>query len=139
MSEQSLFERIGGREAVEAVVGSFYEAVAGEMSLRVLYPEDLTPSREKLEYFFEQWLGGEPRYSERYGHPRLRRRHFPFVIAEHHAQLWLKHMRSALELQQIEREDFDSIWGRLESLANHMVNAHEEVPREPLPEDAWLT
>ena len=26
--------------------------------------------------------GGEPRYSDRFGHPRLRMRHFPFVIDE---------------------------------------------------------
>ena len=139
MSAPSLFERIGGREAVEAIVKAFYDAVEGDAPLRALYPEDLGPGREKLARFFEQWLGGEPRYSERYGHPRLRRRHFPFVIAEHHARLWLGHMRAALEAQNLAADEFDAIWGRLEPLARHMVNAHEDVPREPLPDDAWLT
>ncbi len=135
----TLFERIGGRESVDAIVEAFYDAVEADLPLRALYPDDLGPSREKLARFFEQWFGGEPRYSERYGHPRLRRRHFPFVIAEHHAQLWLTHMRAALEAQSLPPEDLDVIWDRLEPLALHMVNAHEDVPRDPLPDDAWLT
>ena len=139
MSGETLLDRVGGREAVEAVVAAFYDAVAEDAPLRALYPDDLTPSRQKLALFFEQWLGGEPVYSERYGHPRLRRRHFPFVIAEHHAQLWLTHMRAALDAQGLGQDDFDTIWGRLEPLARHMVNAHEDVPREPLPENVWLT
>ncbi len=139
MTSNSLFERIGGREAVAAVIDHFYDAVAEDAPLRALYPQDLGPSREKLKLFFEQWLGGEARYSERYGHPRLRRRHFPFVIAEHHAESWLGHMRAALTAQGIDAADFDAVWGRLEPLARHMVNAHEDVPREPLPDDALLT
>ena len=139
MSEGTLLDRVGGREVVEAIIETFYDAVAEDAPLRALYPENLGPSREKLALFFEQWMGGEPRYSERYGHPRLRRRHFPFVIAEHHAQLWLTHMRAALEAQALAPEDFDAIWGRLEPLAQHMVNAHEDVPREPLPDNGWLT
>ncbi len=139
MSGETLFGRIGGREGVEAVVDAFYDAVAADAPLRALYPGDLAPSREKLALFFEQWLGGEARYSERYGHPRLRRRHFPFVIAEHHARSWLTHMRAALEARGLDAADFDAIWGRLEPLAHHMVNAHEDVPREPLPDDARLT
>lgn len=139
MSNETPFERVGGRETVEAIVETFYDAVAADAPLRAIYPDDLTPSREKLALFLEQWLGGEPRYSERYGHPRLRRRHFPFVIAEHHARAWLTHMRAALESQHVTGEEFDAIWGRLEPLAHHMVNAHEDVPRDPLPDDAWLT
>lgn len=139
MSGGTPFEGVGGREGVEAIVEAFYDAVAADAPLRALYPDDLGPSREKLALFFEQWLGGEPRYSERYGHPRLRRRHFPFVIAEHHARLWLTHMRAALESRELGAEEFDAIWSRLEPLAHHMVNAHEDVPRDPLPDDAWLT
>ena len=36
--------------------------------------------REKQRLFLSQWLGGPGAYSERWGHPRLRIRHFPFVI-----------------------------------------------------------
>lgn len=135
----TLFARLGGRAGVEALARDFYEAVAADAFLRALYPDDLRPAREKLALFLEQWLGGEPRYSELRGHPRLRRRHFPFVIAEAHADRWLAHMRAALEARNPAAADLDAIWSRLEPLARHMVNAHEDVPREPLPEGVRLT
>ena len=138
MTGATLLQRVGGRATVEAIVDHFYDAVAADAPLRALYPDDLGPGREKLKLFLEQWLGGEPRYSERYGHPRLRRRHFPFVIAEHHAVSWLGHMRAALAAHGVQGDEFEAIWGRLEPLAQHMVNAHEDVPREPLPDDALL-
>lgn len=133
------FARLGGRAGVEALTADFYEAVAADAFLRALYPADLAPGREKLALFLEQWLGGEPRYSERRGHPRLRRRHFPFVISEAHADHWLAHMRAALEGSALAAADLDAVWTRMEPLARHMVNADEDVPRDPLPEDGWLT
>ena len=139
MSGDTLFERVGGREGVEAIVTAFYDGVDGDAPLRALYPIDLTPSREKLILFFEQWLGGEARYSERYGHPRMRRRHFPFVISGDHAERWLGHMKAALESANLEAGDFEVMWGRIEPLAHHMVNEGEDVPREPIPEGAFLT
>lgn len=135
----TLFARIGGRAGVEGLTDDFYGAVAADAFLRALYPADLRPGREKLALFLEQWLGGEQRYSERRGHPRLRRRHFPFVIGEAHADRWLAHMRAALEGRALAADDLDAIWSRMEPLARHMVNAGEDVPRDPLPEDAWLT
>ena len=136
MRFENLFERIGGHVTVEAVIDDFYAAVAIDRSLRSVYPEDLRPGREKLKLFFEQWLGGEPLYSAKYGHPRLRRRHFPFIIAEEHAISWLKHMRAALIAQEIPADDLAAIWERLEPLAYHMVNNKDDIPRDPFPDDA---
>ena len=78
--QAELLDRIGGREVIERVVDAFYDAVETDEELRPLFPEDMDDGREKQKLFLEQWLGGEPRYSEQYGHPQLRRRHFPFVI-----------------------------------------------------------
>ena len=128
----SLFDLVGGHEGVVRIVDTFYERVAADPEIRPVYPQDLSPGREKLKLFFEQWLGGPPVYAERYGHPRLRRRHFPFVIDEKHAGRWLHHMRHAFRAQGVPAEAERSIFERLAPLAHHMVNAHEDVPREPL-------
>lgn len=134
----SLFERAGGQEGVDRIVEEFYRRVEADPELRPVYPADLEPGKAKLKLFFGQWLGGPPAYSERFGHPRLRRRHFPFVIDEKHAGRWLRHMRGAMEAEGVPADDLKVIFERLGPLAHHMVNAHEEVPREPL-EDAFLT
>ena len=135
--QPALFERIGGREVVERVVDDFYDRVEADEVLRPIFPEELAAGREKQKLFLEQWLGGELRYSERYGHPRLRRRHFPFVIDGQAVGRWLKHMGDALRAAGVEESEFAEIMAGLGPLAKHMANADEDVPREPL-EDAQL-
>ncbi len=135
--ESSLIELAGGGETIERVVDHFYDCVERDPVLRPIYPQDLRPGREKLKLFFVQWLGGPPLYSERYGHPRLRRRHFPFVIDEQAAERWLALMSGALAAAGIPQAVRSAIERRLRPLAFHMVNAHQDVPREPLG-DVWM-
>lgn len=135
--ESSLIECAGGRETIEWAVDHFYDRVERDPILRPIYPQDLRPGREKLKLFFVQWLGGPPLYSERYGHPRLRRRHFPFVIDEQAAERWLALMSEALAAAGIPQAVRSAIEQRLRPLAFHMVNAHQDVPREPLG-DVWM-
>jgi hemoglobin len=130
--QQTLFERIGGRDTVHRIVDDFYNRIEADAELRSLFPQDLGPGREKQKLFLEQWLGGAPGYSERFGHPRLRRRHFPFKIEERHAGRWLHHMTSALRASGLADADVAEILAGLGPLAHHMVNATEDVPREPL-------
>jgi hemoglobin len=133
----TLFERIGGPPVVRRVVDEFYDRVERDSVLRPIFPDDLGPGREKQRLFLEQWLGGEPLYSTRYGHPRLRRRHFPFVIDERAAGRWLRLMAQALRAAGVPEPETAEILEGLGPLAHHMVNAEQPVPREPLG-DAWL-
>jgi hemoglobin len=126
----ALFDAFGGREGVDALVEEFYRRVAADAGIRPVYPADLEPGKMKLKLFFEQWLGGPEVYSERYGHPRLRLRHFPFVIDEKHAGLWLKHMREAMQARSVPETAIAIVFERLGPLAKHMVNAKDDVPRD---------
>ncbi len=132
-----LFERVGGRAAVERIVDAFYDHVERDEVLRPLFPDDLGPGREKQKLFVEQWLGGEPRYSERYGHPRLRMRHFPFVIDERAAGRWLRLFTTAMREAGVGEQEIAEVLSGLGPLAHHMVNAGDDVPRSPLG-DAFL-
>ncbi|MFA7249459.1 MAG: globin [Dehalococcoidia bacterium] len=128
----ALLARIGGRAVVERIVEQFYDLVAADAELRALFPEDLTAGREKQAMFLEQWLGGEPRYSARYGHPRLRMRHFPFVIDERAAGRWLRHMAEAFRAAGVGEQEMAEVFADLGPLARHMVNAGQDVPRAPI-------
>jgi hemoglobin len=128
----TLHERFGGQQGVDALVEEFYRRVEADPPLRAVYPEDLGPGKTKLALFLGQWLGGPPAYSERFGHPRLRRRHFPFVIDERAAGRWLKHMRESMQSRGIAAADIAFVFERLAPLAHHMINASDNVPREPL-------
>lgn len=132
LDPRSLYSRIGGRGTVSAIVEAFYRRVEADVHLRPVYPEDLEPGKEKLKLFFEQWLGGPATYTELYGHPRLRRRHFPFVIDERAAGRWLRNMREAWQEVGVDAEIQSTVFENLGPLARHMVNAEQDVPREPL-------
>lgn len=136
--QAGLFERMGGREAVERVVREFYDRVEVDAELRPMFPDNLDEGREKQELFLEQWLGGEARYSALYGHPRLRMRHFQFVIDQRGAGLWLRHMGEALRAANVGEPEIAEILAGLGPLARHMVNADQDVPRTPL-ENQFLT
>lgn len=125
-------DRIGGRSVVEAIVDDFYARVAADPVQRAIYPESLDPGIRKLKLFLVQWLGGPSLYSDLYGHPRLRRRHFPFVIDELAAGRWLRYMREAMTAQGVPAEEQAAIFKGLAPLAHHMVNADEDIPREAL-------
>lgn len=127
---QTMFERVGGRAAVDRIVETFYRHVEADADLRPVYPEDLEPGKEKLKLFMEQWLGGEPRYSNLHGHPRLRARHFPFTITSLGAGRWLRHMRAAMQEEGVAEEDERAIFQALAPLARHMVNVEAERASE---------
>lgn len=122
-ADKSLYERIG-EEPFRRVVHAFYEGVAEEPELRALYPEeDLGPAEERLTLFLIQYWGGPSGYSERRGHPRLRMRHAGFHIDTAARDLWLKHMRSAVDGAGLADADREELWAYLQYAANFMINA----------------
>lgn len=126
-----MFTVVGGAAGVSRIIDGFYRRVEAEPELRAIYPEDLEPGKTNLKLFLGQWLGGPQTYSQLHGHPRLRRRHFPFVIDERAAGRWLRHMREAMTEEGVSPDVQRVIFEALGPLAHHMVNAGQDVPRTP--------
>ena len=123
----SPFERFGGHEFFDLLIGRFYARVAEDPILRPMYPEqDLGPAAERLQLFLEQYWGGPSTYSQERGHPRLRMRHaaFPVDAAAHDA--WLRNMRAALDEASaafaVTPADEAELWEYLQRAAFAMVN-----------------
>ena len=123
----SFYEAVGGEETFTRLVHRFYEEVAADPVLRPVYPtQDLGPAEEHLRLFLIQYWGGPPTYNELRGHPRLRMRHVRFRIGETERDLWLKHMRTALDELSLP-EDLDAqLWDYLVMAAHSLVNAVPE-------------
>jgi len=64
--------------------------------LRAVHGSDLARAREKLFWHLCGWLGGPQHYVERFGHPRLKARHMPFVIGIRERDQWLACMDQAM-------------------------------------------
>ncbi|GAK10141.1 globin [Geomicrobium sp. JCM 19038] len=120
----SLFERLGGTEALERVIGTFYDYVSEHPDLSPLFPEELTETKRKQVQFMTQFTGGQPLYTAEHGHPRLRARHLPFEITPRRAEAWLVCMKLAIEDHDLPQEATEEWFHRLSLTASHMVNQH---------------
>ena len=121
--EVNLYEAMGGRATFEQLVSHFYALVAVDPVLRPMYPdEDFKGAANRLLMFLEQYWGGPKTYSEERGHPRLRMRHSAFRISEVERDIWLQHMKSAVDELDMKSELKAELWSYLEMAAHSMVN-----------------
>ena len=73
-----------------------------------------------------QYWGGPGTYNELRGHPRLRMRHVHFHIGETERDLWLKHMRTALDELDLPPALDAQFWDYLVMAAHSLVNVAPE-------------
>jgi hemoglobin len=119
----TLYERVGGTPFFTALVDHFYDGVAADPVLRPLYPEEeLDGARLRLRDFLVQYWGGPTTYSDLRGHPRLRMRHAPYVIAETERDRWLHHMRAAVDAAAPEPGEREELLTYFDMAAEAMRN-----------------
>jgi hemoglobin len=122
VADDTLYERVGGEQFFVELVDRFYDGVAGDVVLRVMYPSDLTEPRRHLALFLAQYWGGPPSYGEERGHPRLRMRHAPFPIDDVARDAWLGHMGDAVASMAVGDEDREALTAYFEMAANQLRN-----------------
>ena len=119
----TFYEEVGGTEFFEELVSGFYAVVAVDPILSPMYPDkDWHAAAERLQMFLEQYWGGPKTYSEERGHPRLRMRHASFHISEVERDVWLKHMKSAVDELEMTADLKNELWNYLVMAAHSMVN-----------------
>lgn len=130
MSEETitLYEAIGGDETVRQLTRRFYElmdTLPEARNCRAVHPPSLEGSERKFYEYLTGYLGGPPIYVEKYGHPRLRSRHFGAVIGPAERDEWILCFRRAMD-ETIEHPKLrEIIWAPIERLAFHMQNKDE--------------
>ncbi|MFD0675085.1 globin [Cohnella sp. GCM10027633] len=121
-SYATIYEAIGGADALRDIVERFYPKVQLHPLLAPLFPEDIRPVMEKQYQFLTQFFGGPSLYSDQYGHPMMRARHLPFEITPERAQAWLSCMASALAETSVPESLQRLMLERLSGPAHHFVN-----------------
>jgi hemoglobin len=126
---QTLYDLLGGEpeatHKIREIVEAFYDVMDSDekaKTIRLMHPEDLTSSREKLFMFLTGWTGGPQLYIERYGHPFLRRRHLPFKIGEEEHDQWIYCMTKGLLNLKMEEEKIKALLNALYPIADFMRN-----------------
>lgn len=93
------YQRLGGEDGVRKFVDHFYDLMELEpqyADLRAMHPSHTQETRDKLFWFLSGWLGGPDLYSPRFGHPRLRMRHFSYAIGTKERDDWMSCMVQTL-------------------------------------------
>jgi hemoglobin len=129
LQQPSLYELIGGETGLRALVDRFYDimdAAPEAVNIRAFHAKSLKQSREKLFMFLSGWSGGPQLYSEKYGHPRLRQRHFFFSIGPRERDEWLWCMHQALDQSDLSPLLVELLKNRFIEIAEHMRNQESE-------------
>jgi hemoglobin len=121
----TLYEAVGGAPAVRGLTRRVYalmDTLPEAARCRAIHPPNLSGSEEKLYEYLTGWLGGPPLYTEKRGHPMLRRRHFAAPIGPAERDEWLLCFVRALEETVPNEALRNIILEPVTRLAHHMQN-----------------
>jgi hemoglobin len=121
----TLYQAVGGEPTIRALSRRFYElmdTLPEASRVRAVHPPSLAGSEEKFYEYMTGYLGGPPLYIDKYGHPRLRSRHFGAAIGHVERDEWLLCFRQALGETVANPKLRALILPPIERLADHMQN-----------------
>jgi hemoglobin len=118
---RTLFTKLG-EERIRSLVNYFYDLIP-KSSIANMFPDDLTNAKQDQADFLIQVLGGPSYYSDRKGHPRMRMRHFPFIITEESRQAWYDCYVKAIHENDIPEPEKSILISYLETFSRWMVNS----------------
>ena len=131
-SSQSKLEIIGGEAVVADWMQRFYDRVAKNPVLIPLFPSDLTASREKQTAYMVEFLGGEKRYTEKYGKPFLRFRHRKISIGIPERDAWMNLFMETLREVCQDQSFIAGLESEIGPIATAMIN------HDPEKKDAYF-
>ena len=120
--EATLFERIGGTNAISRLVDTFYERVLDDPSLAPFFKGvEMTKLRRMQLELFSAALDGPARYT---GRPMIQA-HAHLKIGLHHYQRFVRHLFDTLSDSGFELSDQEryEIIGRLNLLTDDVMSA----------------
>ncbi|MBZ0104227.1 MAG: group II truncated hemoglobin [Sulfuricella denitrificans] len=123
------YHRLGGDELIRRLVDRFYDLMDEDpdyYGIRKMHAKDLTEARNKLFMFLSGWTGGPQLYMEKFGHPRLRQRHMPFVIGEDERDQWMACMMRAMNEVGVDEKLHQELTAAFWKTADFMRNQAEK-------------
>ena len=120
-----LLARLGGRDAIEAVVALFYARVLRDPELAPFFRGVSMPRMQQLQTdFFCAALGGEPWQGR-----DLKAVHAGLRLTDHHFDLVAKHLHDALEEAGVPGLQIEEVINLVATLRPQIVSAHAPVAR----------
>lgn len=128
-SSPTPFDLVGGKPAVDAIVGRFYDLIESDpdyAGLRAVHGPDLGPVREGLASYITGWLGGPRDWFETPGKGCIMSLHNGFAITTDIAGQWINAMIRAIAAEPGLDEHLGSQMAEaLGRMAHGMINRTE--------------
>jgi hemoglobin len=121
-ASQTLYERLGD-DKLQELVKIFYDKVYTHPSLKDMFHKPIEEERDRMFCFLTQYLGGPTRYNQKYGHPRMRKRHMTSRIDHKAKEDWLSIMHASISMLDIDADMAILLYNCFPSMAERMVNS----------------
>lgn len=122
-NSKTLYALIGDRRLQE-LLNSFYARVFASPIIGSLFNQTNAETIKDKQYcFLTQFLGGPPRYNEKYGPPKMRRRHLPHRITNEAKEEWLHLMQISIDELDLTDDLKRALYNCFPQVAQHMVNS----------------
>jgi len=123
--EKTPYQIIGGEAGARAISNRFYDIMASDEYAKPLYDMHPLPLDRIRQVFFEflsGWLGGPDLFSQKHGHPMLRKRHMPFQVNQDLRDQWMHCMNKTLDIEVDNPLLREGLKQSFSQLASHMIN-----------------
>lgn len=121
MSEQSLYERVGGEAFITTMVGAFYERVLADPLLEPFFRHVEMDKLINMQIeFFSTALGGPLHYSEK----QIYHAHFGKAIKQKHFAQFVNHLLKTLQHLELKTRDIEDIIARVNTYVDDVVGGH---------------
>ncbi|MBL4652805.1 MAG: globin [Flavobacteriales bacterium] len=120
--ETTIYDKLGD-DNLQKLVNNFYELVEKDPIISSLFKDDFETIKKKQFMFLSQFLGGPGRYTQTYGHPKMRKRHLPHQITNTAKVAWLACMKQAINTLPVEDDFKETLYNCFPAVAQHMVNS----------------
>ena len=104
--------QILGEDGIRQLSNAFYDimdTLPEAAGIRTMHAQDLSPMKEKLAEYLTGWMGGPPRYADKYGTVCMTTPHEPYHIGPEERDQWLLCMDRALEQTGASEELIDML------------------------------
>ena len=116
---QTMYEKIGGRPAIESVVVNLYERVLDDETLVEFFADtDIDRQRRHLVAFVAMALGGPQEYKAK----MMQEAHAGHAIEESHFSSFVGHLSDSLTWAGVDEADVDTIIGVVAELNDQIVD-----------------
>lgn len=108
----TLYEKLGGQQAVEQVVDDFYNRILADDTVKQFFAQtDMKKQRRHQTAFISYALGG-PQYTGR----SMEKAHAGLNLQPEHFDAIAKHLGEALAVNSVPQEDINTILERVATL-----------------------